>query len=53
MYVVGGELTVETGENTYRLEPGEALAFDSTRVHTYRNGGEEPVTGLILNYYPG
>lgn len=53
VYVLGGELTVETGENTYRLGPGDALAFDSTRVHTYRNGGEELVTGLILNYYPG
>ena len=53
MYVLGGELTVETGGETYRLEPGDALAFDSTRVHTYRNDGGELVTGLILNYYPG
>ena len=38
---------------SYRLGPGDALGFDSTADHTYRNAGDERVTGLVINYYPG
>ena len=51
--VLEGELTVETGGKSYRLGPGDALGFDSTADHTYRNAGDERVTGLVINYYPG
>ena len=46
--VLEGELTVETGGKSYRLGPGDALGFDSTADHTYRNAGDEsPVWSSI------
>ena len=42
---------METGGETYLLSPGDALSFDSTVAHTYRNRGETLVTGLVINYY--
>lgn len=48
-----GRLVVETGGQTYTLDPGDALAFDSTQAHTYRNPGDTLVRGIILNYFPG
>lgn len=53
VYVTSGQLCLETGGQEYLLNPGDALAFDSTVEHTYRNRGETMVTGLIINYYPG
>lgn len=52
VYVIEGELTVETGGEIYLLGPGDALGFDSTVEHTYRNQGTVLVTGLVINYYP-
>ena len=52
IYVLEGRLTVETGGGVYHLDPGDALGFDSTKEHRYRNQGEVLVRGLILNYYP-
>lgn len=52
VYVLRGELILETGGREYHLFPGDALGFDSTLEHTYRNRGEEMVSGLIINYYP-
>ena len=51
IYLLQGELAVETGGETYLLSPGDALSFDSTVAHTYRNRGETLVTGLVINYY--
>ncbi|WP_454940980.1 helix-turn-helix domain-containing protein [Evtepia sp.] len=47
-----GQLVVETGGQGYTLAPGDALAFDSTQAHTYRNPGDTPVRGIVLNYFP-
>lgn len=52
IYVLQGELVVETGGRTYRLGPGDALGFDSTLNHTYRNQGDTMASGLVINYYP-
>ncbi len=52
VYVIEGELTVETGGERYLLQPGDALGFDSTVEHTYENQGSVLVTGMIINYYP-
>ncbi|MFR1232553.1 MAG: cupin domain-containing protein [Evtepia gabavorous] len=43
---------METGE-VLPAGAGDALGFDSTADHTYRNAGDERVTGLVINYYPG
>lgn len=53
VYILRGKVTVETGGQTYSLEPGDALGFDSTVEHTYRNEQEEPAAWIVLNYYPG
>lgn len=52
VYVIEGELMVETGGECYLLQPGDALGFDSTAEHTYKNQGAVLVTGMIINYYP-
>ncbi len=39
VYVLRGELILETGGREYHLFPGDALGFDSTLEHTYRNRG--------------
>ncbi|WP_129669467.1 XRE family transcriptional regulator [Phytoactinopolyspora endophytica] len=45
-YVVGGELVLTLGFDEYRLAPGDAVSFDSTTPHGYRNDGVEPAVGI-------
>jgi mannose-6-phosphate isomerase-like protein (cupin superfamily) len=47
-YVVTGSLGVQIGFQEYRLEPGDSIAFDSTRPHRLFNRGDVPVQAIWL-----
>ena len=45
-YILTGRLGVRIGFDDYVLEPGDAIAFDSTTPHRLFNAGTEPVHGI-------
>jgi quercetin dioxygenase-like cupin family protein len=45
-YVISGELTLTLGFDKHRLTAGDAVSFDSTLPHAYRNDGIEPAVGV-------
>jgi quercetin dioxygenase-like cupin family protein len=45
-YVISGELTLTLGFDKHRLTAGDAVSFDSTLPHAYRNDGLEPAVGV-------
>lgn len=45
-YVLSGRLGVRLGFQTYELEPGDSIGFDSTQPHRLWNLGDEPVHGI-------
>jgi transcriptional regulator with XRE-family HTH domain len=45
-YVISGELTLTLGFDKHRLAAGDAVSFDSTLPHAYRNDGVEPAVGV-------
>ncbi len=45
-YVVSGRLGVQIGFETYELDPGDSIAFDSTTPHRLFNRGDEPVHAI-------
>lgn len=45
-YVLRGELILTLGFDEHRLQPGDAVSFDSTTPHGYRNDGPEPAVGI-------
>lgn len=45
-FIISGTLGVQIGFEEHRLEPGDAIAFDSTRPHRLFNLGEVPVHGI-------
>jgi len=45
-YVVSGRMGIQLGFETYELEPGDSIAFDSTEPHRLFNMGEEPVHAI-------
>jgi transcriptional regulator with XRE-family HTH domain len=53
-YVISGELTLTLGFDKHRLTAGDAVSFDSTLPHAYRNDGVEPAVGVwfVLERYP-
>ena len=42
-YVMSGVLGIQIGFQEYELNPGDSIAFDSTRPHRLFNKGTEPV----------
>jgi transcriptional regulator with XRE-family HTH domain len=40
IYVLAGTLEARLGEETHRLEAGDAIYFQATRAHEFRNVGE-------------
>ena len=42
-YVMTGTLGIQIGFQEYELNPGDSIAFDSTRPHRLWNKGDEPV----------
>ena len=45
-FVVSGELTLTLGFDTHRLRAGDAVSFDSSTPHAYRNETTEPAVGV-------
>jgi transcriptional regulator with XRE-family HTH domain/quercetin dioxygenase-like cupin family protein len=45
-FVISGELILTLGFEEHRLRPGDAVSFDSTTPHGYRNDGIEPAVGV-------
>lgn len=45
-YLVSGELILTLGFDEHQLHPGDAISFDSTTPHGYRNEGTEPAVGV-------
>lgn len=52
LYVIQGELILDTEKGSYVLQEGDSLAFDSSIAHTYKNAQQEVVTFMVINYYP-
>ncbi|MGH8880913.1 MAG: cupin domain-containing protein [Stackebrandtia sp.] len=45
-FVTGGELILTLGFDEHHLQAGDAVSFDSTTPHGYRNDGDEPAVGI-------
>ncbi len=45
-YIVSGTLLLTLGFEEITLEPGDAVSFDSTTPHRYRNESAEPAVGI-------
>lgn len=45
-YVMAGTLGVQIGFQEYTLDPGDSIAFDSTRPHRLFNKGDVPVHAI-------
>jgi mannose-6-phosphate isomerase-like protein (cupin superfamily) len=45
-YVMSGTLGIQIGFQEYVLDPGDSIAFDSTRPHRLYNRGDEPVHAI-------
>lgn len=45
-YLLRGKLKIQVGFDEYVLQPGDALAFDSTEPHLLVNEGSEPAEGI-------
>lgn len=45
-YLISGELVLTLGFDEHRLHPDDAISFDSTTPHGYRNEGTEPAVGV-------
>jgi DNA-binding XRE family transcriptional regulator/quercetin dioxygenase-like cupin family protein len=45
-YLLTGSLVLTLGFDEYRLNAGDAVCFDSTTPHGYRNDGLEPAVGV-------
>ncbi|MEV0219624.1 XRE family transcriptional regulator [Streptomyces sp. NPDC050704] len=45
-YLTSGELVLTLGFEEYAIRPGDAVSFESTTPHRYRNDGDEPAVGV-------
>ncbi len=45
-YLVSGELVLTLGFEETRLVPGDAISFESSTPHSYRNDGTVPAVGV-------
>jgi transcriptional regulator with XRE-family HTH domain len=45
-YVLKGKLGIKIGFDSYVLEPGDSIRFDSTLPHSFWNAGDEPTHSI-------
>jgi transcriptional regulator with XRE-family HTH domain len=45
-YIISGRLGIQLGFDTYELNPGDSIGFDSTQPHRLFNVGDEPVHAI-------
>jgi transcriptional regulator with XRE-family HTH domain len=48
LYLLAGELEIRIGEESYQLAGGDALYFDSTVPHGYRNAGAVLASAVVV-----
>jgi quercetin dioxygenase-like cupin family protein len=51
--LTSGELILTLGFDEYTLRPGDAVCFESTTPHRYRNDGSEPAVGVWFVFSQG
>ena len=51
-YLLEGELEVTVGDDAFTLRAGEAMGFDSSQPHLFRNRGESPARGIWCVRHP-
>ncbi|GAA3846454.1 cupin domain-containing protein [Streptomyces coacervatus] len=51
--LTSGELVLTLGFDEYTLGPGDAVCFESTTPHRYRNDGAEPAVGVWFVFSQG
>lgn len=52
IYIIQGELILQTEIGDYTLNEGDSLVFDSSVNHTYINNQDILLTFMVINYYP-
>ena len=52
IYIIQGELKLQTEMGEHTLNAGDAIMFDSSISHTYINEQNTLVSFLVINYYP-
>jgi transcriptional regulator with XRE-family HTH domain len=52
-YLISGELELTLGFDQHTLGPGDAVCFDSSTPHGYRNDGPDPAVGVWFVVEPG
>lgn len=52
LYIIKGELVLDTENGEFILHEGDSLAFDSSISHTYLNRQNEMAAFMVINYYP-
>jgi mannose-6-phosphate isomerase-like protein (cupin superfamily) len=48
IYVLSGRLRVNVEGDEMALDPGDSMYFDSSVPHSYRRGGKEACTALVV-----
>lgn len=52
IYIIQGELILQTEAGDHTLNAGDALVFDSSISHTYINQQDFLLTFIVINFYP-
>lgn len=52
IYIMQGELTLQTENQNHILKQGDSLVFDASLHHTYINKQDTLLTFIVINYYP-
>lgn len=52
VYVTDGAFVMSVGGEDYRLGRGDAIHFDASQPHAYRNDGDVPCGMVVINRYP-
>lgn len=52
VYVTDGAFTMTVDGEDYELSTGDAIHFDASLRHAYRNDGDEPCGMVVVNRYP-
>ncbi len=51
LYVLGGQMDIRHGTQSYILDPGDSVYFDATTPHSYRCAGTEKSTVIIVTQH--
>lgn len=52
IYIIRGELVLETETGDYSLGEGDSVVFDSSIGHTYINRQKTLLSFMVVNFYP-